>query len=74
MKLGRLRGVFILTVLSLGWGCASALVEPPPVEEIGASSREVDGRRSGDLVATADLEFSRRPDVTAVKRASAPML
>lgn len=67
MKSDRLRGVFILTVLSLGWGCASALVEPPPVDEIGAASPEVDSRRSGDLVATADLEFSRRPDVTAVK-------
>jgi len=68
MRSDRLRGVCILAILSIGWGCASALVEPPPVDEIGAASSAGSGRESRELIASADVEFSRRPDVTAVRQ------
>ena len=63
-----LAGLAALVVLA---GCTSALKEPPPVAEIGASAAVPagDDRGPNDALSRAELELGRMPDRDAVKRA-----
>ncbi len=70
MSAGLQRGSVCLASLVFAAACASALKGPPPISEIGASTRvaEVDGTDPGDVMVRAEFEFGRRPDPAAVQR------
>lgn len=67
-----LRRTGCLAVLSVLAACTSALKEPPPVAELGAApgvQRGVEGSDFDEILARADVEFGRMPEVAAVERA-----
>ena len=65
------RGAVCLAVLSMVVGCTSALKEPPPVAEFGASGAQTSAEPldSGAALAEAEIEFGKMPDFAAVRRA-----
>lgn len=70
------RGAICLAALSMAVGCTSALKEPPPVAELGASGTQTGVERRDDraALAQAEIEFGKLPDVTAVQRAQSLFL
>lgn len=65
------RGAVCLAVLSMVAGCTSALKEPPPVAEFGASGTRAGAERMDEqaTLAEAEAEFDKMPDFAAVQRA-----
>lgn len=65
------RGAACLAVLSMVTACTSALKEPPPVGEFGASRAHASAEHpdARAALAEAEVEFGKMPDVAAVQRA-----
>lgn len=65
------RGAACLAVLSLVVGCTSALKEPPPVAEFGASGTwaSAEGMDEREAMERAEIELGKIPDYAAVQRA-----
>ena len=70
------RGAVCLVVLSMVVACTSALKEPPPIAELGAAEKiaMAEGRDERSLLARAEVEFSKLPDMAAVRRAQSLFL
>jgi hypothetical protein len=66
-----LRGAACLAALSGCVACTSALQEPPPVAELGATSDEARAERRGNaaVIEQAEAEYAGLPDAEAVGRA-----
>jgi len=70
------RGAACLVVLSLVVACTSALKEPPPMAELGAvkTTPMAEGRDERAPLTRAEVEFSKLPDMAAVRRAQSLFL
>lgn len=66
-----LKSAVCFVTLSMVMACTSALKEPPPMAELGVSTAEwtVEDRDVSDVLARAEAEFEKLPDMAAVKRA-----
>jgi hypothetical protein len=65
------RGTACLAALCTAVACTSALKEPPPVAELGGptSRAGTDGGDPGAALTEAEIEFGKRPDMAAARRA-----
>jgi len=71
-----LRGAVCFVALSMAVACTSALKEPPPVAELGAPETQAvaEGRDGRASLVRAEIEFSKLPDMAAVRRAQSHFL